>query len=97
MIFIGGGVPVSSRTWKREMGNGKWETGNGIVCNIQAVFYAFFADWRSRLNEQLEWKLNPNPNTNTKVVRAGPKYRFRRSALARVANCERLSPALTEL
>ena len=40
----------------------------------QAVFYVSSANWHSRLNQQLEWK--PNPNPSTKVVRAGQKYRF---------------------
>ena len=68
------------------MGNGKWEAGNGIMYNIdKPFFYAVFANWRSRLNQQLEWKLNSNPKTNTKVVRAGPKYRYR-------SECQRESP-----
>ena len=84
----GRGVLLEVGTEKKlEMGNGKREMRSCII-HRQAVFLCFFANWCSRLNQQLEWKLNPNPNTNTKVVRAGPKYRFRRSVPAQVANCE---------
>ena len=47
-----------------------------IVHNTdKPFFYVSSTNWRSSLNRQIEWKLNFN--TNTKVVVARPKDRFR--------------------